>query len=252
MGYFQACTLKAILKTILVRYLSMSIGKLQKFKEVTKFWNTLELTDFQEQESQKPKGRWHTDIFENNNPIILELACGKGTYTLELARRNPDKNYVGVDIKGDRIWKGAKQALEEDLDNVRFLRIYIDHLDEYFAPDEVDDIWITFPDPYPRFSDRTNRLSGPKFLSIYQDVLKSSGVIHFKTDSNELFEFTKDSLAKSGCKVYAIVNDIYQEYPDDELLTIQTHYETCYLEEGRSISFIKFSLPDEDITWELD
>ena len=230
----------------------MSKGKLQKFKEVTEFRNTLELDDFQEKNSQKPRGRWHSDIFENDNPIILELACGKGTYTLELARRHPNKNFVGVDIKGDRIWKGAKQALEEDLDNVQFLRIYIDHLDEYFAPDEVDDIWITFPDPYPRFSDRTNRLSGPKFLNIYQRVLKPNGIIYFKTDSDELFSFTKNSLAKSGCKVHDIIEDIYQECPDDELLTIQTHYEARYLQEGRSISFIKFSLPNEDITWELD
>ena len=230
----------------------MSKGKLEKFKEVTEFPNTLELTDFQEPASQKPKGRWHSDIFENDNQIILELACGKGAYTLELARGNPDKNFVGIDIKGDRIWKGAKQALEEELDNVRFLRIYIDHLNEYFAPNEVNDIWITFPDPYPRFSDRNNRLSGPKFLKIYQQVLEPEGIIYFKTDSDELFSFTKDSLAKSGCRVHEIVEDIYQECPDDELLTIRTHYEARYLQEGRSISFVKFSLPTEDISWELD
>ncbi|MDZ7657831.1 tRNA (guanosine(46)-N7)-methyltransferase TrmB [Fodinibius sp.] len=230
----------------------MSKGKLEKFEELTAFPNSLELTDFQDARSQKPKGRWHSDIFENENPIVLELACGKGTYTLELARRNPDKNFVGVDIKGDRIWKGAKQALEEGLNNVRFLRIYIDHLDEYFAPDEVDDIWITFPDPYPRYSDRNNRLSGPKFLKIYQRVLKEEGAIYFKTDSDELFSFTRESVAKSGCKVHRIVENIYQECPNDELLTIQTHYEARYLQEGRSISFIKFSLPSEEISWELD
>ena len=230
----------------------MSKGKLEKFKEITAFRNTLELTDFQEEESQKPKGRWHSDIFENDNPIVLELACGKGAYTVELARRYPDKNFVGVDIKGDRIWKGAKQAVTEGLSNVGFLRIYIDHLDEYFASNEVDDIWITFPDPYPRYSDRNNRLSGPKFLKIYQRVLKSDGTIHFKTDSDELFSFTKESLAKSDCKVHDVVENIYQECPDNKLLTIQTHYEAHYLQEGRSISFIKFSLPNEDISWELD
>lgn len=230
----------------------MSKGKLEKFQEIAAFRNTLELTDFQKEGCPKPRGRWHFDIFGNDNPIVLELACGKGTYTLELARRNPQKNYIGVDIKGDRIWKGAKQAREEELDNVRFLRIYIDHLDEYFGPDEVNDIWITFPDPYPRYSDRNNRLSGPKFLGIYQRVLKSGGRIYFKTDSDELFSFTRDSLARSGCKVHKVVDDIYQECPDDELLTIQTHYEARYLQEGRSISFIEFSLPDKDISWELD
>jgi tRNA (guanine-N7-)-methyltransferase len=230
----------------------MSKGKLEKFKEVTAFPNTLELTDFQDEESQKPKGRWHTHIFENENPIVLELACGKGTYTLELARRNPDKNFVGVDIKGARIWKGAKQALEEGLDSVRFLRIYIDHLDEYFAHNEVDDIWITFPDPYPRFSDRNNRLSAPKFLKIYQRVMKPKGLIHFKTDSDELFSFTKKSVQKSGCKVLEVVKDIYEERPDDKLLTIQTHFERDHLKKGRTISFIKFSLPARKITRELD
>lgn len=230
----------------------MSKGKLEKFKEVTAFPNTLELTDFQDEESQKPKGCWHSDVFENDNPIVLELACGKGAYTVELARRNPDKNFIGIDIKGDRIWKGAKQALEEGLDNVRFLRIYIDHLDEYFGPDEVDDMWITFPDPYPRYSDRNNRLSGPKFLRIYQLVIKPDGIIHFKTDSDELFSFTRESVTKSGCTIHNIVADIYQECPDDELLTIQTDYEARYLQEGRSISYIKFSLPKEKIAWELD
>ncbi|PAU93564.1 tRNA (guanosine(46)-N7)-methyltransferase TrmB [Aliifodinibius salipaludis] len=229
----------------------MSKGKLKKFKEVTEFPNTLELTDFQNEKSQKPKGRWHSDIFENDNPMVLELACGKGTYTLELARRNPNKNFVGVDIKGHRIWKGANQALEEGLDNVRFLRIYIDHLDEYFGPDEVDDIWITFPDPYPLYSDRNKRLSGPKFLKIYQRVLKKGGAIRFKTDSNELFTFTKESVRQSGCEVHDVVEEIYQERPDDELLTIQTHFERRHLEKGRTISLIKFSLPVAPITWDV-
>jgi len=230
----------------------MSKGKLEKFKEVTEFPNTLEYTDFQDEGSQKPRGRWHSDIFGNHNPIVLELACGKGTYTLELARQNPDKNFVGIDIKGGRIWKGAKKALEEGLENVRFLRMYIDHLDEYFGPDEVDDIWITFPDPYPRYSDRNKRLSGPKFLKIYQRVLKQEGAIYFKTDSDELFTFTKESVRQSGCKVHDVVEEIYQECPDDELLTIQTHFERRHLEKGRTISFIKFSLPVAPITRELD
>ncbi len=222
----------------------MGRGKLEKYKEVTEFSNTLEYTDFQDEESPKPKGHWHSEIFKNENPIILELACGKGTYTLELAQRYPDKNFVGVDIKGNRIWKGARQSLEEGLDNVRFLRIYIDHLDEYFAPEEVDDIWITFPDPYPRRSDRSKRLSSPKFLKIYQRVLKPEGLIHFKTDSDELFSFTKKMVRESECEVQDVVDEIYQERPNDELLTIQTHFEKKYLEKGRTISYIKFSLPE--------
>lgn len=230
----------------------MGKGKLEKFAEVSAFPNTLELTDYQDDESNKPKGCWHADIFENENPIVLELACGKGTYTLELARRYPNKNFVGVDIKGARIWKGAKEALNEGLDNVRFLRIYIDHLDEYFARNEIDDIWITFPDPYPKYSDRNKRLSAPKFLKIYQKVMRPEGAIHFKTDSDKLFSFTRKSVRNAGCKVLEVVEEIYEERPGDELLTIQTHFEKRHLEKGRTISFIKFSLPEKEITWELD
>lgn len=223
------------------------MGKLQKFKEVKEFENTLELTDFQDPNSEKPKGRWRSDVFKNDNPIVFELACGKGTYTLELARRNPDINYLGIDIKGDRIWKGAKQALDEGLDNVRFMRMYIDHLEEYFAPNEIDDVWITFPDPYPRSPDSNKRLTSPKFLNIYQKVLKPEATIQFKTDSDGLFSFTKKVVRNTGCDVLDLVEDIYQERPDDDLLTIQTHYEKKHLARGRTISYIKFTLPEEPI-----
>jgi tRNA (guanine-N7-)-methyltransferase len=220
----------------------MSKSKLEKFEEVSAFENTLELTDFQDGKSRKPKGRWNSEIFNNDNPIVFELACGKGTYTLELARRNPSKNFVGIDIKGARIWKGAKQALEEKLENVRFLRIYIGHLEEYFAPKEVADTWITFPDPYPRRSDRSKRLTSPKFLSIYEKVLKPDADIHFKTDSKELFRYTKQSVRQFGCTIYDVVEDIYKDRPKDELLTIKTDYEKRHLEEGKIIRYMKFGL----------
>lgn len=220
----------------------MSKGKLEKFEEVAAFGNTLELTDFQDGKSCKPKGRWSSDIFNNDNPIVFELACGKGTYTLELARRNPHKNFIGIDIKGARIWKGAKQALKEKLGNVRFLRIYIDHLEEYFAPKEISDIWITFPDPYPKKSDRNKRLTSPKFLSIYEKVLKPDATIHFKTDSKEFFRYTRQAVREYGCTVYDIVDNIYKERPEDELLTIKTDYEKRHLEARKTIKYLKFSL----------
>lgn len=221
----------------------MAKGKLEKFEEVSEFDNTLELTDFQGEESQKPKGRWHADVFKNDNPIVFELACGKGDYTLELARRNPQKNYIGIDIKGARIWKGAKKALDEGLENVRFMRMYIDHLDEYFAPKEVDEAWITFPDPYPKKPDESKRLTSPKFLNIYKKVLKPGAHIHFKTDSDDLFEYTLDILSETKCKVLDIVEKIYDERPEDPLLTHKTYYERKHLERGRTISYCKFSLP---------
>lgn len=220
----------------------MSKGKLEKFEEVSEFENTLELTDFQDDVSQKPKGRWNSDIFQNDNPIVFELACGKGEYTLELARRNPNRNYIGIDIKGARIWKGAKKALEEGLENVRFMRMYIDHLDEYFAPKEIDEIWITFPDPYPRKPDQNKRLTSPKFLNIYKKVVKPETSIHFKTDDDELFDYTLNVLEEFDCEIQDVVHNIYKERPGDPLLTHKTYYERKHLEKGRTISYCKFCL----------
>jgi len=220
----------------------MGTNKLQRFEEIGKFENVFELTDYQHNDVKKPKGNWHQKVFGNSNPIILELACGKGSYTLELARRNPHKNFVGVDIKGARIWKGAKRARSEKLDNLRFLRIYIDHLDEYFAQEEVDDIWITFPDPYPNFGDRSKRLTSPKFLNIYQRILKSDGHIRLKTDSDGLFEYTRKVIKEREYPVVDEVKNIYKERPDNELLTIQTFYEKKHLENGKTIKFIAFGL----------
>jgi len=226
----------------------MGKNKLQRFAEIGEFENVLELTDFQENDRKKPRGRWKNSIFGNANPLVLELACGKGEYAVELARRNPEINYVGVDIKGARIWKGAKRALDEKLDNVRFLRIYIDHLDEYFGKEEVDEIWITFPDPYPRKSNRSKRLSSPKFLKIYQRVLKKDGIIHFKTDSDKLFNYTLQSLEQNDCAILDKVDDVHAERPDDPLLSITTYYEKMHLEEGRIIKYVSFKLPDKPIS----
>ena len=225
----------------------MPKNKLQRFEEIGEFENVLEVTDYQSPGKEKPKGKWKEQVFGNSKPITVELACGKGAYTLELARRYPDQNFIGIDIKGARIWKGAKKAIEEGLENVRFLRIYIDHLDEYFAPEEIDNIWITFSDPYPRGSDSSKRLSSPKFLSIYQKVMAKDGAINFKTDSESLFAFTKEVVSSTGCRVLDIVEDVYEERADDELLTIQTHYEKRHLEEGRTIRFIKFKLPNDKV-----
>lgn len=222
----------------------MGKNKLQRFADIERFDNVLEFTDFQNNETSKPKGRWREDIFQNSNPVVLELACGKGSYTIELARRNPARNYIGIDIKGSRIWKGARKAKEEGLDNVRFLRMYIDHLGEYFADGEIDEIWITFPDPYPRGSDRNKRLTFYKYLSIYQTVLKNAGIIHLKTDSDSLFDFSKTSIQKFGCLIIDCEYDIYTDRKDDSLLTIKTDFERKHLEQGKTIKYLKFKLPE--------
>ncbi|TYP92749.1 tRNA (guanine-N7-)-methyltransferase [Fodinibius salinus] len=225
----------------------MGVNKKQRFEEVASFDHVSELTDFQDEKSEKPRGRWNKDIFGNSNPNIVELACGKGTYTLELARRNPQKNYIGIDIKGARIWKGATCARDKQLENVHFLRIYIDHLHEYFGPAEIDDLWITFPDPYPKGSDRNKRLTSPKFLRIYQKVLHPEGKVRLKTDSDKLFSFTQQVITDTSCEQIDIVEDIYRQKSNNKLLTIQTDYEKEHLAKGRTISFISFSLPDDPI-----
>lgn len=220
----------------------MTVNKLKRFEDIASFNNVLEYTDFQQQDRAKPRGRWHAGIFENDHPITLELACGTGAYTLALARRHPRHNFIGIDIKGARLWKGAREALREPLANVRFLRMYIDHLNEYFAPSEVAAIWITFPDPYPRAGDRNKRLTAPRFLEMYRTILKPGASVHFKTDNRPLFGYTCRQLEQAGGTLRQKVDDIYSERPDDELLTIQTRYEKKHLRKGRTISYCRFTL----------
>lgn len=219
----------------------MGKNKLERFAEIAEFSNVLELTDFKSN-CYKPATKWHTEIFGNENPITLELACGKGKYTLELAERNPGRNYVGVDIKGARLWKGAKSALEQDITNVRFLRIYIDHLTEYFGKDEVNEIWITFPDPYPKYSDRNKRLTASKFLELYREVLEQDGAVHFKTDSDNLFEYTLKVFRQEKVEIVDLTRDVHGERPEDSLLTIKTFYERRHLSEGKTIKYLKARL----------
>ena len=220
----------------------MAKNKLQKFEDVARFQNVFEYTDFTDR--PKPRGRWHSDIFKNRNPITLELACGKAEYTVQLAGRNPDRNYIGIDKKGWRIWTGAKTAIEENLENAHFMRIFIDHLEEYFEPGEVDEIWIVFPDPFLRGSRESNRLTSTKFLEIYKNILKPGSVIHLKTDSPELFSYTLEVIDQEKCRLVDRCDDVYRERPDDELLTIQTFYEEMHLREGRTIRYVSFQLPE--------
>ena len=222
----------------------MGKNKLRKFREVDRFENVLEMTDF-DTENEKPVGRWNEEIFEAKQPITLELACGKGEYTVALAERFPERNFIGVDIKGARIWNGAKRALDADMENVRFLRTPIDHLASYFAKDEISEIWITFPDPFLRRSKRLKRLTSPKFLEIYKSVMKPEGWINLKTDSRELYDYTLEVIEATECPLVDQVPDVYAERPDDEILTIKTAFERKHLERGRTITYLKFGLPQK-------
>ena len=210
----------------------MSKGKQQKFAEFDAFENTL---DF----NANTRGRWQ-DIFGNKNPIILELACGKGDYTVGLAKRNPGINYVGVDIKGNRLWRGAKTAIDEGLSNVRFLRIQIDFIEKHFAENEVSHIWITFPDPQP--AKARKRLTSSRFLAHYRTICKSDAQIHLKTDSDLFYESTLETIQEEGLTLLENIQNVYTQSCAPELKEIQTFYENMWLKEGRIIKFLRFSL----------
>ncbi len=214
----------------------MAQKKLKRFSEIKTFSNVLEYPE-------NMKGKW-CETFKNDYPIVLELACGKGEYATGLAQLYPKKNFIGVDIKGNRLWVGAKFALNNNLENVLFLRTQIDKLDQYFLRDEVNEIWITFPDPQLRFSKAKKRLSHPRFLRLYQQVLKPGGKIHLKTDSPDLYEFTKTVIELYNLILITDLDDLYQQQNLSEELVIKTHYEKLDIAKSNSIFYLCFSLPE--------
>lgn len=218
----------------------MGKNKLKRFEDIDRFENVYEYTDFEK--NPTPKGKWHEEVFGNENPIVLELACGKAEYTIYMAERNPGKNYIGIDLKGNRIWKGARYALKNEMKHVRFIRMLIDHVPDYFEKGEVDEIWITFPDPHLRESRSKQRLTSPKFLGIYRRILKPGSKIHLKTDSDLLYDFTLETVDEEGCEIIKKVDDIYKEEPENELLTQKTFYEKQHLQAGKTIHYIAFRL----------
>jgi len=213
----------------------MGQKKLQRFSEIKSFPNVLEYPE-------NIQGKW-SGFFKNNNPIILELACGKGEYAVGLAQLDLQKNFIGVDIKGNRLWVGAKFALENDLKNVAFLRTQIDKISQYFLKDEINEIWITFPDPQLRFSKARKRLTHPKFLRLYQEILKTHGKIHLKTDSPDLYFFTKKVIELYNLTLISDINNVYaEEYLTPEL-AIQTHYEKLDIANSNAVFYLCFTLP---------
>ncbi|MGY3214344.1 tRNA (guanosine(46)-N7)-methyltransferase TrmB [Mucilaginibacter sp. HD30] len=214
----------------------MGKDKLRRFAEIEDFSNVFQL------DKGKPlKGIWAKAFFKNNNPVVLELACGKGEYTVNLAQLFPDKNFIGVDYKGNRIWRGAKTALEEGVNNVAFLRIQIENLIDYFATGEIDEIWITFPDPQPQLSREKKRLTSPRFLDQYREVLKPGGAINLKTDNDGFYAYTAEKIAELMLKLHINTNDLYTSEFADEVLSIKTYYEKKYLAHNKNINYLKFS-----------
>ena len=215
----------------------MGQKKLVRFEELKTFSNVL----------QFPKGmagQWH-QFFKNQNPITLELACGKGEYAVGLGQLYSHQNFIGIDVKGNRIWVGAKKALQQGLNNVAFLRTEIDQITEYFAQDEVDAIWITFPDPQLRKSKAKKRLTHPKFLRLYQQFLKPGGTINLKTDSPDLYNFTKLVILLYGCKLHTDLADVFSNDDVSPELRIKTHYEGLDISMSSRIHYLSFSLPSQ-------
>lgn len=211
-----------------------------KFAEMRTFSHVIqvpfsELTDG----NYELKGRWNSDFFRNDHPIVLELGCGKGEYTVGLAKRFPGKNFIGIDIKGARMWTGAKEAQALGLNNAAFLRTNIELLPAFFAPDEIAEIWITFPDP--QMKKVRKRLTSTRFITHYCEMLKPGGIIHLKTDSNFLFQYTAAMIRENQFPVEVMTDDLYSSGMDDEILAIRTYYEQQWLDRGIRIKYLKFT-----------
>ncbi len=213
----------------------MAQKKLLRFAQIKTFENVFEYP-------QNMKGMWHSQ-FKNKQPIILELACGRGEYTVSLAKLHPNKNFIGIDIKGNRMYIGAKKALDESIINAAFLRTQIEKLPDYFLKGEVDEIWITFPDPQLRLSKAKKRLTHPRFLRLYQKVLKADGFINLKTDSPDLYLFTKKVATMLGIEMIVDLDDAYNQDEIAEELKIKTHYESLDIAGSKKIHYLKFHLP---------
>jgi len=224
----------------------VSRNKLAKFEEMKSFDNVLQ-APFQliENGNFHLRGLWAENYFGNKNPIILEIGCGKGEYSVALAEKNPDKNYIGIDIKGARIWKGAKTALEKKLVNVAFLRTNVEIINQFFAPDEVDAIWLTFPDP--QMKKYTKRLTSTVFIDKYRKILKPEGSIHLKTDSSFQFIYSASMVHLNGFEVLAETSDLYSSDYLDDTLNIKTYYEMQWLSRGITIKYLAFRLNNNEL-----
>lgn len=216
----------------------MSRRKLQRFKE-----NEINRNVVQPGKEifENIKGNWNSFQFENGNPLVVELACGRGEFTVGLAQYFPEKNFIGVDIKGSRIWKGSTIAISEGLENVAFLRTQIQLLENFFSKGEIGELWITFPDPFPREGDEKRRLTSPRFLDMYKPLIKEEGIVHFKTDNTGLFDYTLELVKqREDCEIILHTHDFYESQWKDEHHGIKTKYETLFSEKGEKIKYLKF------------
>lgn len=221
-----------------------SKNKLKRFEENKTFTNVIEPTREEVLNNALGfKGKWREKFFKNQNPIVLELGCGKGEYTVGLAEKYPDKNFIGIDIKGARFWRGAKTAIENEMNNVGFIRTQIELIEYIFDANEVDEIWITFPDPQIKYKRTKHRMTNSVFLERYKKVLKPGGVMHLKTDSEFMHGYTLGLLHGEGHEVLYANHNVYHNHGAPEVVTaIQTFYEKQYLEQNKPITYIQFKI----------
>lgn len=219
----------------------MGKDKLRRFKENETFENMFQPNYNDLENGFELKGKWNKDFFKNHNPIILELGCGKGEYTIGLGKKHIEKNFIGIDIKGARMWRGCKTSIESNMNNIAFIRSHIQVLNKFFSQEEVDEIWITFCDP--QLKKPNKRLTSPRFLDIYSKILKPKGIIHLKTDSEELYEYTlNDVLRPNNHIIHYHSSDLYNTDNHYEVKEIQTYYEEIYLLENKPIKYIVFEI----------
>lgn len=222
----------------------MAKNKLKKFAEINSFSNVIQPPAYYSISSFSYRGNWKGDFFQNQNPLILEIGCGKGEYTTGMARAMPGYNFIGIDIKGDRLWKGAREALDEGLYNVGFLRVKAEAINAFFGENEVQGIWLTFPDPHLRKSRSDKRLTSPRFLEKYSRLLTPGSPVHLKTDNHSLYSYTLEVIKEKGHRLLVQTDDLYNDpgIQDTLLKDIQTYYEQKFLAENKPICYLKFAL----------
>ena len=226
----------------------MAKRKLERFAAIETFSTVFQHVQTSQQINDfEQKGKWKESVFKNQNPLILELGCGKGEYTIGMSRADKTKNFLGLDLKGNRIWRGAKTALDEKIDNAAFLRCRIENIEKAFENNEVDEIWITFPDPQPQKTRERKRLTSPRFLISYKNILKPNGKIHLKTDSYALYLYTLEVIKETGAELIYKTGDLYNStipeiVNEPSLKTIQTHYENLFAAKGFKICYIQFKI----------
>ena len=223
----------------------MGKNKLQKFEDMSAYPHVFQYPfAILQEKGFEMKGKWNELFFRNDHPIVLELGCGKGEYTVGLGKLFPMKNFIGIDIKGARMWSGAKQALEDKMTNVSFLRTHIELINHFFSSGEISEIWITFPDP--QMSKVNKRMTSTRFMRLYREILNDSGLIHLKTDSNFMFTYTNEMIKANQFPVLVQTDDLYNSHLADDILSIQTFYEQQWLERGLNIKYVQFVCEPRD------